>query len=255
MAGKGGGAWKVAYADFVTAMMAFFLVMWIVAQNKPLKEAVAHHFRDPFGTAGSGAASKETQDAENAEAANPTQILQTQLDEALARLRGKDNTRLEEDDEKSAAFKAFLIKLHDGERTSVGAIVRFGEGSAELEKASQDRLRDVAPFLRGKPNKIEVRGHATMRPLTAGSPFKDSWELCYARCQATMRQLIENGVEPERIRLSQAGVYEPRTQATEPDAWARNGRVEVFLLGEHVEDLKGTNREREGRVVVTDPAK
>ena len=48
MAGKGGGAWKVAYADFVTAMMAFFLVMWIVAQNEQVKEAIAHHFSDPF---------------------------------------------------------------------------------------------------------------------------------------------------------------------------------------------------------------
>ena len=50
MAGKGGGAWKVAYADFVTAMMAFFIVMWIVAQNKPVKEAVAGYFKDPMGT-------------------------------------------------------------------------------------------------------------------------------------------------------------------------------------------------------------
>ena len=48
MAGKGGGAWKVAYADFVTAMMAFFLVMWIVAQSDQVKEAIAHHFNDPF---------------------------------------------------------------------------------------------------------------------------------------------------------------------------------------------------------------
>ena len=49
MAGKGGGAWKVAYADFVTAMMAFFLVMWIVSQDKKVKEAVAHYFMDPMG--------------------------------------------------------------------------------------------------------------------------------------------------------------------------------------------------------------
>ncbi len=44
MAGKGGGAWKVAYADFVTAMMAFFLVMWITAQNTKIKQAIAHYF-------------------------------------------------------------------------------------------------------------------------------------------------------------------------------------------------------------------
>lgn len=49
MAGKGGGAWKVAYADFVTAMMAFFLVMWIVAQGKEVKDSVSHYFVDPLG--------------------------------------------------------------------------------------------------------------------------------------------------------------------------------------------------------------
>jgi flagellar motor protein MotB len=49
MAGKGGGAWKVAYADFVTAMMAFFLVMWLVAQDSKKKEAVARYFTDPMG--------------------------------------------------------------------------------------------------------------------------------------------------------------------------------------------------------------
>src|SRR4051812_45127160 len=48
MAGKGGGAWKVAYADFVTAMMAFFLVMWITAQSPKVKKAIAHSFTDPF---------------------------------------------------------------------------------------------------------------------------------------------------------------------------------------------------------------
>src|SRR3954469_3956113 len=51
MAGAGGGAWKVAYADFVTAMMAFFMVMWIVGQSKPVKEAVAGYFNDPSGYA------------------------------------------------------------------------------------------------------------------------------------------------------------------------------------------------------------
>ncbi|HEY2760792.1 MAG TPA: flagellar motor protein MotB, partial [Pirellulales bacterium] len=51
MAGKGGGAWKVAYADFVTAMMAFFLVMWITAQSNSVKQAVARYFEHPFDAA------------------------------------------------------------------------------------------------------------------------------------------------------------------------------------------------------------
>src|SRR5277367_2641917 len=50
MAAGGGGAWKVAYADFVTAMMAFFMVMWITGQSKQMKQAVAHYFNDPFNS-------------------------------------------------------------------------------------------------------------------------------------------------------------------------------------------------------------
>jgi flagellar motor protein MotB len=49
MAGKGGGAWKVAYADFVTAMMAFFLVMWLISQDQKIKESIAHYFQGPSG--------------------------------------------------------------------------------------------------------------------------------------------------------------------------------------------------------------
>lgn len=54
MAGKGGGAWKVAYADFVTAMMAFFMVMWLTSQNQKVKDAIARYFVDPVGVALSG---------------------------------------------------------------------------------------------------------------------------------------------------------------------------------------------------------
>jgi chemotaxis protein MotB len=50
VAGKGGGSWKVAYADFVTAMMAFFLVMWISGQDQKIRQAVSHYFNDPFST-------------------------------------------------------------------------------------------------------------------------------------------------------------------------------------------------------------
>jgi len=60
MAGGGGGAWKVAYADFVTAMMAFFLVMWIVSQDKKVKNAVSHYFVDPMGNQPIGRPSKNS---------------------------------------------------------------------------------------------------------------------------------------------------------------------------------------------------
>ena len=247
MAGGGGGAWKVAYADFVTAMMAFFLVMWIVAQNKPVKEAVAGYFRDPFGTAGDGAGGGGKSPSEDDKEASSTQILQAQLEEARHKLRGSTDSEPQADDDNVAAHRAFLVKLHDGEKTSVGASVQFDEDSAELSAEGKDRLNELAPVLRGKPNKIEIRGHATRRPLPPDSPYQDAWELCYARCQTTYQHLTKQGVEPERIRLSQAGSFEPRTEAAERDSRARNARVEIFFLGEHAEDLKGTKKERETR--------
>src|SRR3982750_996601 len=105
--GHHGGAWKVAYADFVTAMMAFFLVMWIVAQSKPVKEAVAGYFRDPFGTAGNTAGGGgKTSEGEDAKEASSTQILLAQLEEARHRLHGVTETEPDADDERRATPQA-----------------------------------------------------------------------------------------------------------------------------------------------------
>lgn len=248
MAGGSGGAWKVAYADFVTAMMAFFLVMWIVAQDKPMKEAIAGYFRDPFGTE-SKASGKGILDGQSAAAP----VLINLLPDSVPRDPSATNEKeppaaTSEDPQSPEARKPFMIALHDGDKNSVGTTIPFAEDSAELDEAGQARLNELAPRLRGKRNKIEIRGHATMRPLPPGSRFQDVWQLCYARCQATLKHLQEKGVEPERMRLSQAGAFEPYTQSAEPGSHVQNSRVDVYLLGEYVEDLQGTRKERAGRL-------
>src|SRR6266550_3653847 len=118
MAGKGGGAWKVAYADFVTAMMAFFLVMWIVAQNEQVKEAIAHHFSDPFA--------KESEE-------DGTQHQRPPKHPAPARVSDP-----------------LLLTTQGGERTSIGTVIHFPDDSAELDNEGQRRLKDIAPLLIGK---------------------------------------------------------------------------------------------------------
>src|SRR5687768_14601143 len=120
MAGKGGGAWKVAYADFVTAMMAFFLVMWIVGQNKPMKEAVAGYFRDPFGFGqGAGGAQGGGGDPNNTQPSKDDRI-------QLLLAPKKDARALPTDDPKELeARKAYLLKLHDGLKTTVGTQLAF----------------------------------------------------------------------------------------------------------------------------------
>ncbi|MDZ4818143.1 MAG: flagellar motor protein MotB [Planctomycetota bacterium] len=259
MAGKGGGgAWKVAYADFVTAMMAFFLVMWIVAQNKPVREAVAQYFNDPSGassgrkTGGSGGSvlplRKHGGD------------LGAKIITKGQRTRGKgpgpgaplhsstDPSELTS----SAARRANLLVLHDGDSSTVGTTVPFTNDAVELDATGKERLSELVSTLRGKPNKIEIRGHATAQSKQSDTVSPDAWQLSYARCQATMRFLESKGIEPERFRLSQAGSFEPHTLKLEPGWRAENSRVEVYMLGEFVDSFKGTRKEREQRPGVSD---
>src|SRR5262245_66541638 len=113
MAGKGGGAWKVAYADFVTAMMAFFMVMWIVAQNQEVKTAIAEHFSDPFANVVEG------EDPTPKRAKAPRQAPRP------------DNTP-DETKQQGKGVNAMLLTSRGGQRTSIGTMVFFPEDSAEL---------------------------------------------------------------------------------------------------------------------------
>ncbi len=218
MAGKGGGAWKVAYADFVTAMMAFFMVMWLTSQNEAIKEAVAHHFQDPFAPYEpvEGANSNIKQAGPNNNVPLPKQI------EDKKKVR---RTR-----------RPTLITMGAGNQTTTGTVVFFSPESAELDESARRELTGLLPSLLGKPQKIEIRGHASRRPLAAGGTFKDAWQLSYARCLATMQFLQQQGIGPERMRLSQAGVYEPLGAEAGPDKLAEQERVEVSLLNEMARD-------------------
>ena len=230
MAGKGGGAWKVAYADFVTAMMAFFLVMWIVAQNKSVKEAVAQYFRNPLGTAGHPGGPRTS----FVPSGGPPDLKPPRKG-PRASGHGPAKTESKGPPGKGGAP---LEGSPDGEPTLVGARVSFAEDSAELNDEARQRLQEMAAVVAGKPNKVEIRGHATGRPLPPGSPYADAWQLSYARCYAAFMFLQKHGVEPNRIRLSQAGNYEPVSQPDQDDWAAENSRIEVFMLGEFVHGVK-----------------
>lgn len=241
MAGKGGGAWKVAYADFVTAMMAFFLVMWLVGQNKPMKSAVAQYFRDPTGKVGAPS--------------GPAVGIASHKGGGLPNLKAppkgpRSHARGPARGDPRAAFGASvkggvpIEGLQEAATSRVGGLILFAENSADLDDDAKERLRTIAPALLGKPNKIEIRGHATGRPLPPESAFSDAWQLCYARSMAVYHFLEEEGVEPQRIRLSQGGAHEPQEQPGNVD-WAKvNSRVEVYMLTEFAHESK--NRRHPG---------
>jgi chemotaxis protein MotB len=214
MAGKGGGAWKVAYADFVTAMMAFFLVMWITAQSDKVKEAIAHHFNDPFAPL---ASEDEHEDAEHPK---PTKF------SAPAR------PSHEEEAEAGGGGRSLLLVSQGGDRTSIGTVVRFAEESAELDAVGKRHLEEFVPYLLGKPQRVEIRGHSGRRPLSADCPFRDHWQLAYSRCLTVMAELERLGVPRDRMRLSQAAGNEPPPAQDTQYTDGGQARVEINLLNE-----------------------
>ena len=231
MAGHGGGAWKVAYADFVTAMMAFFLVMWITGQSKDVKQAVAQYFRDPFNRPvkaerpGPSIASHKRGATSQAKKSRGRLIA-----DPVAEVPGEKNNQ---------ESKPQLLAIYDGTRSTLGTTVVFANNSAELTEEGKTRLKHLFPILVGKLNKVEIRGHASGRPLPPGSPFADVWQLCYKRCQAVMDYLRQEGLEANRMRLSQAGPFEHRAISEDSDKQPPENRVEIYMLGEFVEQIGG----------------
>jgi chemotaxis protein MotB len=237
MAGKGGGAWKVAYADFVTAMMAFFLVMWIVGQDKPVKQAVAQYFEDPIGMdKGSRSTSLEgPEDATTPGNFESGRGPARGLSMAQNKVVGRRNSA------GVAAKKPphIVIFRHFNRTYSVGTVILFADDSAELDAAAKERMDALIPLLRGKPNKVEIRVYAPRRAVTPGGRFADGWQLARARAMATRSYLTEHEIDLERIRLTQEGALEPDTLYMGDSKRVPGSRVEIFALDEYVD--KGRN--------------
>jgi chemotaxis protein MotB len=235
----GGGAWKVAYADFVTAMMAFFLVMWITSQDDEVKKAIGGYFQDPWGTEAEDRSPSMTAptgikgDAPFADTPNgvlPNRFPQANVENATEKDPGAASVWQQ---------KQKVHLLNNTDRNLPALVIHFDEGSAELTQQAQQRLSDLLPALVGKRNKIEIRAHSTRRPLPKDSAFRDHWHLCYERSQSTLRFLEQHGVEADRLRLSQSAAYEPLTTRLESEWQDENNCVEVFLLTDVVDRVLG----------------
>jgi chemotaxis protein MotB len=239
MAGSG-GAWKVAYADFVTAMMAFFLVMWITGQSPETKQAISGYFQDPWGTSSEFSAPASLLPSEMHGDVQSLDMPQKLPPGQRPGAADSDGTDIEAQAKSRWAQKRKVHLLQDSDRTTPALVIRFDESSDELLSEGKRQLDKLIPGLVGKLNKIEVRGHTTRRPLAANGPHNNLWQLSYARCQVVMAYLEAHGIAADRIRLSQAAAFEPLTSRIETAWQGENSRVELFLLDEMAEVLPGT---------------
>jgi chemotaxis protein MotB len=242
MAGHSGGAWKVAYADFVTAMMAFFLVMWITSQSKPVKMAVAEYFRDPYGS--------QTKPSLSPVAARgpdtPVTILttasrtsgwgflpgDTPIPKTGAKLHGKRAAAPDEDPngervKPNVRTRIMIAKL--GDSAAMGGVVEFDETQAELGRQERAKLIAIASDLAGKPHMVEIFGHTSSRPVSPGTPFPDRCDLTYARCRSVAALLESMNIARQRLRVvvgDQAGLPGRKFAVTH----RLDGAVEVYLV-------------------------
>jgi chemotaxis protein MotB len=199
--GHHGGAWKVAYADFVTAMMALFLVLWLVSQaDTKLKQSIANYFKSPgvFDHMQGGIlaqAKKLTKEPGNLTSKddeqalfNVAQALQKQFSTRPEFSKYKEQVKIEVTEE------GLRIQLLDkAERVS------FPSGSAELTPEAQAVLGEIAASICVLPNKINIGGHTDSRVFPSETGYTN-WELSADRANAARRVLEAGCVRPDQIR-------------------------------------------------------
>jgi chemotaxis protein MotB len=236
MAGGGGGAWKVAYADFVTAMMAFFMVMWLVNSKPEAAKAISDYFADPWA--------KYRINTNNVR--QPTAFKSNSGHEANRKPNPGSRPKVAPHNEAEwpESEKPRIVTVRASERTTVGATVAFSNGSHELSEQAQLRLRKLVPQLQGLPHKIEIRGHVGTSMTQGSDASASAFQLSYQRSLAVLQFLESQGIDAQRMRMSQAGPHEPLTIESQGKADDKNSRVEVFLLAETVESFNGTKAQR-----------
>jgi chemotaxis protein MotB len=190
-AGHHGGAWKVAYADFVTAMMALFIVLWLLNSSKQVQEAVGGYFKDPTGTSkmvgsnmqGSGEAFQLSRE--------DMPRLKEELQKSIRRI--SDFDKLKDQIEMTVTAEGLRIELLE---TETGTF--FESGKAIPSPNGREMLIALAAELGKLPNKISLEGHTDARPYAGGSDY-GNWELSVDRANAARRLMQQNGVSEGQV--------------------------------------------------------
>jgi len=190
--GHHGGAWKVAYADFVTAMMALFIVLWLMNSSEKIKKAVAGYFNDPKGTSTlMGTTMTGTGETVAAAARTSMEQLKQKLEqEVKAR---KDLDKLSKQIEITITPEGLRIELLEDKNGTFYEI-----GSARLSKSGQDLLALLAGELKTLPNALLIEGHTDATPYSSDASYSN-WELSADRANSARRLMQQDGVRGDQV--------------------------------------------------------
>jgi len=282
--GHHGGAWKIAYADFVTAMMAFFLLMWLLTSvNKAKLEGISSYFKTPMRVAltgggsgshksmmpnkGDGILMKPGTRPEEGKGEKPGQgdgekpgrgdgdkagrgnSDAEKLAEAIqARVEKRNLEELKEEIEQAIAvvpdlakFKE-LIKIElttDGLRLQIMDDQKrpsFDLGSGRMKEHTSTVLRQLSVLLNQVPNRISISGHTDSKPFAGGLGGYSNWELSADRANAARRELINGGIESEKI-LRVVGLGSSALFDKEDPANPINRRITIMVLNKKAAEI------------------
>jgi chemotaxis protein MotB len=263
--GHHGGGWKIAYADFMTAMMAFFLVMWLLSISTPKqREGIAEHFRMPLRVALAGGEKSSLsssvipgggddpmkKDGEVNQAESPSE------DELDADRLATMKKRLDAIIENSPAFKQFRSQIliditTEGLRLQIVDSANrpmFDLASARVVPHMRAILRELAPALNDLPNKITLSGHTDAIVYTNGDKSYGNWELSADRANASRRELVTGGMQEDKV-LRVVGLADSMHLDKAQPRNPINRRISIIVLNRRTQDR--IERENEGGIAST----
>ena len=237
--GHHGGAWKVAYADFVTAMMSLFIVLWLLNTSKPIREAISGYFKDPSGTASKmGTALSGTGENFILTKDNMPK-LKDQLEQKIRQMNDFD--KLKSHVEMTVTSEGLRIEL-----TESAAGTFFDSGSAKLNADGRDLLITLAQELAKLPNKLSIEGHTDSKPYP-GTANYTNWELSTDRGNAARRLMQANGIGTNQITQVR-GFADQRLRKPENPLDPSNRRISIIVqyIEKNSNDEEESNKQESG---------
>lgn len=218
--GHHGGAWKVAYADFVTAMMALFIVLWLLSSSKQVQEAVGGYFRDPTGT--SKKVGSDMQGAGESFSISKDNMaeLKEELQKTMRQVPNFD--KLKNHIDMTITSEGLRIELMESSTSTF-----FESGKPDPNKDGQDILVALAKELSTLPNKIAVEGHTDAKPFVGKGNYSN-WELSVDRANAARRLMQENGIRSDQI-MQVRGYADQHLRKPEDPLDPSNRRVSLIV--------------------------